>query len=1050
MRQWTISAVLAVTLMAAGAAWAETPSVLLEKGIYTEETLGDPSSAIPIYKQVVESGEADRQCAAQAQFRLAKCYLKLKQDAAARDALKSLLSKYGDQQELVAQAKPMLEELTDFDPATLMPPETIVYIEVGSPGKQLETVLNMLEGTPFANPLEMVAPPGGTTQPTSPSGEKSFSQIMGALLNPRMMKEFKKLRSMAIGVTDIKQGQAPLVAVLRPGDSDAVSGIVTAAVLAAGRPIAPIEQMQAVAFNDEVACAFDEDVFIFASPISRLEWAVRQYKLDAPAPSLASENPSFAKLAPVAERKADALTLWANPSATFQAVRKMAPRGDMQEVMIANVFLDFENMEGAAARLRLHENSLSVEASIVYREGHRAVGYDLMRTCRLDQAAFAAVPQGAVGLAAVALLDADRSAAGSVASDAQHEAVQRIIGLDLGRELFHNIQQITLFVMPPSEAALAHPLTKETAILPAMGLAITSRDPGHTLGVLDQLLAIPGRVEMPGDPSAERPAQDRRTYMIGKVGRNQMFVHLAQKGDTTVLAFMPEVLDASLAGIGAPANSLTAGPLSKAISQTTDHNKVIMVSVGGALRWYDAAVIRPRLAARQTSQPATQGPSAADQLADALNETVIRLDTVEQPNALTVRFEIANIPPLKNVFPLLMQYQQELASLNPARGAPSTPKMLNTIASRFTDRLFKRNEQALKELIVPGSPAEAKLASLLQTPNLPHFHVKQVRRVGNEGMALARPDEPEDTKIALLIQLHMESQAEWRVVDLDVMTTEQARERLEMFAGSATAPAVTASPLHKAIVQKELFLGLMAGVKQALEGNDTATALALSSQMMAIISQLPGQVQGSAEVEAAKNALDSVGRLQKALSAKDIEAAKGELGFLDKIRAGWESAFDIAASRAGAEAPPTGAEAPRQKTLKPTSIRFVEALGKPDDEVINQLIMPGSPAEAKLPTLLRSPGLSSFAARGDLLWRLGDEGMVLATSTAGPQAAKALVLRLHMIEEGEWRVVDIDMLPLGEAMQRFGQFIAGAAAPAAPSPQPSPGQGNPKTTGRGL
>jgi len=65
------------------------------------------------------------------------CYLKIKDEQAAKAPLAKLVNEYADQTELVAKAQAALDDLMDFDPAALMPPDTLIYIELGSPGKQL-------------------------------------------------------------------------------------------------------------------------------------------------------------------------------------------------------------------------------------------------------------------------------------------------------------------------------------------------------------------------------------------------------------------------------------------------------------------------------------------------------------------------------------------------------------------------------------------------------------------------------------------------------------------------------------------------------------------------------------------------------------------------------------------------------------------------------------------------------------------------------------------------------------------------------------------------
>ena len=78
---------------------------MLEKGIYTEETVGDLESAMAIYAQIVDDEKASRPHAARAQFRLGLCHLKAGDEAAARAALNRVIHEFPEQKELVAQAR---------------------------------------------------------------------------------------------------------------------------------------------------------------------------------------------------------------------------------------------------------------------------------------------------------------------------------------------------------------------------------------------------------------------------------------------------------------------------------------------------------------------------------------------------------------------------------------------------------------------------------------------------------------------------------------------------------------------------------------------------------------------------------------------------------------------------------------------------------------------------------------------------------------------------------------------------------------------------------
>lgn len=119
-----IAAVWAVVGCVGNCAWAQkaaavrpapagaSPAVLLEKGIYTEETVGDLDAAIKVYRQIVDDAKANRQYAARAQYRLAMCYLKKGDKAKARQELRALLATYPQEKGIAAKAQEQLAKLT--------------------------------------------------------------------------------------------------------------------------------------------------------------------------------------------------------------------------------------------------------------------------------------------------------------------------------------------------------------------------------------------------------------------------------------------------------------------------------------------------------------------------------------------------------------------------------------------------------------------------------------------------------------------------------------------------------------------------------------------------------------------------------------------------------------------------------------------------------------------------------------------------------------------------------------------------------------------------
>ncbi|MCK4626796.1 MAG: tetratricopeptide repeat protein, partial [Phycisphaerae bacterium] len=106
-----ITVVLAVALGFSAAAFGESVSVLLEKGVFKEETAGDLDAAIKIYKQIVEDAKANRKYVAEAHYRLGMCHLKKGDKAKAAGQFRQLVRSCPDQRVLVTKAKAQLAKL---------------------------------------------------------------------------------------------------------------------------------------------------------------------------------------------------------------------------------------------------------------------------------------------------------------------------------------------------------------------------------------------------------------------------------------------------------------------------------------------------------------------------------------------------------------------------------------------------------------------------------------------------------------------------------------------------------------------------------------------------------------------------------------------------------------------------------------------------------------------------------------------------------------------------------------------------------------------------
>ncbi len=120
-----VSILLTAAMIAGGmtrAAQAESASVLLEKGIYQEETVGNLQSAMDIYQQIIADQQANRPFVAQAYYRLGMCYLKKNEKTKAAEMFLKLLKDYP---EAVPFADKAGADLAKLEPAKSGPPMVV-------------------------------------------------------------------------------------------------------------------------------------------------------------------------------------------------------------------------------------------------------------------------------------------------------------------------------------------------------------------------------------------------------------------------------------------------------------------------------------------------------------------------------------------------------------------------------------------------------------------------------------------------------------------------------------------------------------------------------------------------------------------------------------------------------------------------------------------------------------------------------------------------------------------------------------------------------------
>ncbi len=663
MRKATIPFITVVLLLtlSASTAWAKSAAELLREGLYAEEVEGNLDAAIGLYQQIILDTTAPKNLVAQALYRQGMCFMKKKDEAKARGVFQKLVSNYADQTDVVEKAKPVLEALGNADPASLMPPETIAYIEIGSPGQQVATILKMLKGTPLENPLNILgmkdgskdaggASPAPGAAPSSGSHEKNPVQMFQALLNPSMLAEMEKVRGVGVGILGHAQNNPPTIIVLYPGQSDALKGLLQMGMTAFGSAAEPMEGMTAVTFGDGGGAAYDGTVVIVVSPSPKardlLQWAIRQYKGRTHEPSLASGNKSFARISKQA-RQQNALTLWLNVDEAYAKLMTTLPADQIPpQLQTADGVVNFKDIDDVIATLSLRETGIALEANIDFKAGYRSLAYNMIHTPNLNKTALKAVPADAVALISLTL-----GGAGTPQAQAASDKIKSATGLDLGADIFGNVEQISLFVVPPKESVLPQgpqvpPITR------SLGLAITSRDPEKTQRLLMTLLQVAKLVA----PDTQQPPTGTGRYEIALANNMKLFGHANETNKTLVLSLNSQLVEQSVTATKQDTSVLSGGPLQDALatlSPTT--SKLVLVNVGAALQLVE------QNAQFASDEAARQAKQALEELIKVTQKTTIRLLTNEAADSFGIRLSVSDLPPLQQLFGPISQLAQMIA-----------------------------------------------------------------------------------------------------------------------------------------------------------------------------------------------------------------------------------------------------------------------------------------------------------------------------------------------------------------------------------------------------
>ena len=244
------------------------------------------------------------------------------------------------------------------------------------------------------------------------------------------------------------------------------------------------------------------------------------------------------------DRRGDLLFFCVNPKPLLPLLNMLMAAGASQsrEVALARALVDPASLQALTGRLDLGDQGLSLELTLRLDEGHRNLVYNFLRRPAIDTETLRCVPMGAAAVLSMAMNAAPEKYADMTPGRSAQTPV--VTALDLGRELFANINGIAVCVLPAVENAVA-------GGIPDIAAAITVNDPTKSEALWSELLGLASLAA--GAPTMEGETQQVAGASVRSYRFDQrVTIRVAMLGHRLLLASsesaLSRVIEAQSAG----------------------------------------------------------------------------------------------------------------------------------------------------------------------------------------------------------------------------------------------------------------------------------------------------------------------------------------------------------------------------------------------------------------------------------------------------------------------------------------------------------------------
>lgn len=551
------------------------------------------------------------------------------------------------------------DQLAGENFASLMPADVLGYVELRRP-------LGLVRA--LADALGLAGADMQTVLADRPDADAALPFNLPKRINisPALLESLASFGGAAVAITDVREnGQPAGVLVLHHGDVLLAKGIIETAFQFS--PTArKIADLPTFGFQDQAVGVLTDSLLIVGSSRGLVEGAVNRL-MGSGEGSLAGRE----DLAEVHARRTGA-TLFAYADAPRILARAKERMGgaphSMREFAEINAIADLDNLKWAAFSFGIADGVVSADLTVRMNDGHRNLIYNLLRLPSMSRKSLEFVPPDAVGLLGIGLNPpigrVERPAAGSPA----------ISGLDLGREIFGNIQELTAFAVPGRGVTRKwrEGNSRHSQTLPDVGVVIASSDPDKSAALWNQLLALPAMFggKPIGEPTqTEIAGVQARAYELPEVGT----VYLAQVQECLLVGLTKQAVRSAIQAQQRKKSIVSDEVLGAALKRVPAEASVVFIAAPGR-----GAALAANMADMPTRMPLNMA-------ADAMKQTVLWAGLGQSPNEMSLRVGLCGLPNVNAVV-------QRVAPLIPT-GAFTTTRERPTVQERRRERILPRSPQ---------------------------------------------------------------------------------------------------------------------------------------------------------------------------------------------------------------------------------------------------------------------------------------------------------------------------------------------------------------------